>query len=128
MERLGHVVVGTEVETTDSIVQIAAGGQDDDGNIALQPDRPKEIEAVRVGQPEIEDHEVRTDALDGLESRRRAADRDHREALVPETELHEVDDPWLVVDEHHDRQRPADVTDDVARHLHIEAWLRARYN
>ncbi len=58
-ERLGHVVVGAEVESLHAFVDAVGGGQDQHGKIGIA--RAQALEHVEPGhfrQPEIEDQQV----------------------------------------------------------------------
>ena len=58
-ERLGHVVVGAEIERLDLAGFVAAAGEDDDGNaFVARADRAQQIVAQRIGQAEIENDQV----------------------------------------------------------------------
>ena len=54
-ERLGDVVVGAVVERRDLAVLGALGGEHDDRHVRPGPDAPEHLDAVDVGQPEVED-------------------------------------------------------------------------
>ena len=71
-ERLGHVVVATDGQAGQLVLQRVAGGEEEDGDPdAVGPQAPGDLEAVEVGQHHIEDDEVRRILL-GLGQRRRA--------------------------------------------------------
>ena len=57
-EGLGHVVVGAAVEGGDLAVLGPVGRQHDDGHGAPLPDAAADLEAVHVGQAEVEDDDV----------------------------------------------------------------------
>ena len=58
-EGLGEVVVGAEVETDHAVELAGAGGDDQDAAVeAAVAGRAAHVEAVHVGQPEVEDHDV----------------------------------------------------------------------
>jgi len=58
-ERLGHVVIRAQFQPDDPIdlVPPVTGG-DDDRNIGLRPDRPQQIEPVRLAEMQVQDHQV----------------------------------------------------------------------
>ena len=60
-EGLGHVVVGPAVQRRHLAVLGAAGRQDDDGDLAPLADPLGHGQSVEVGQPEVEDDDVRGD-------------------------------------------------------------------
>ena len=57
-ERLGHVVVGAGVERGDLVALLAARRQHDDRHRAPLAQPPDDLQAVHVGQAEVEDHDV----------------------------------------------------------------------
>ena len=56
---LGDVVVGTGLEPGDQVVGVGLGGDDDDRHDARGPQVAADLEAAHVGQPQIEQHQVR---------------------------------------------------------------------
>ena len=65
-ERLGDVVVGAALERLDLLALLVAAGQDHDRRRGVAPDPPDDVEAVDVGQAEVEQHEVGSLALPAL--------------------------------------------------------------
>src|SRR5919112_320472 len=63
-ERFGDVVVSPELQPDDPVYLVVAGGQHDDGHVALRPDPPYDLRAVELGEHYVEHHQVR---LEGLE-------------------------------------------------------------
>ncbi len=59
-ERLGDVVVGAAFERLDLLALVVATGQDQDGGRRLSPDSADDLDAVHVGQAEIEQDDVGT--------------------------------------------------------------------
>ncbi len=59
-ERLGHVVVGAGVECGDLVALGFARGEDHDRHVGPAPQARDHVEAGDVGQPEVEDDEIRT--------------------------------------------------------------------
>ena len=58
-ERLDDVVVRAGVERGDRGRVVVAGGGDDHRDRAHRPEHPQQLDAVDVGQPEVEHDEVR---------------------------------------------------------------------
>ena len=56
-ERLGHVVVGAELEAGNAIDLLVPRGEDDDRQARLLADRAAQVESVRVRQLQIEDRQ-----------------------------------------------------------------------
>src|SRR5947199_333108 len=67
-ERLRQVIVRPQVERLHLLAFAAAYGQDDDGRGGLNPHRADDILSVHVGQPEVEEDQVRPPALVRLQS------------------------------------------------------------
>ena len=58
-ERLGHVVVGAEVEALDPLLDAVGGGQDQHRNLRVAPAQsPEHFEAGHRRQAEVEDQHV----------------------------------------------------------------------
>src|SRR5262249_8810360 len=100
-ERLGHVVVGPELEAEDAVDLGGARREDDDRQRArrLRDSEPAaDLEPVDPGQHEVEDHQGR--ALD-LDERERALPRlrlAHGVATLLEVKAYELADVLLVLD------------------------------
>ena len=58
VERLGHVVVGAGVERGDLVGLAVARGQHHDRNVAERAHPAQHLDAVDVGEPEVEQHDV----------------------------------------------------------------------
>ena len=59
-ERLGQVVVGSQLEPDDLVDLVVASGQDEDRHLrAGRAQAAEDLEAVHAGKPDIEHHEVR---------------------------------------------------------------------
>ena len=59
LERLGHVVVGAGVEPEDGIgVAVMTGEHQNRAFDALLAHQPAQLAAVRIGEPDVQDHEV----------------------------------------------------------------------
>ncbi len=75
-ERLDQVVVGAGVEAGDDVELLVAGGEDEDGQVGVRGAQPPaDVDAVDVGQAEVEDDEL--DAVVGR-GRARGAPRARR--------------------------------------------------
>jgi len=58
-ERFDQVVVGARVEPGDDVDLVAAGGEDDDEQVGeVRPQVARDVDAVGVGQTEVEQHHV----------------------------------------------------------------------
>jgi hypothetical protein len=58
-ERFDEVVVGTQLETDDAIDLLAPRGDDDDRNRRSRSDLTANLQTVHVGQPQVEENDVR---------------------------------------------------------------------
>src|SRR5919112_4061621 len=67
-ERLGDVVVCPELEPHDPVYLVIAGGQHDDGHVALRPDPPYDLRAVELGEHDVEHNQVRLERLERFQS------------------------------------------------------------
>src|SRR5215210_5532888 len=63
-ERLGHVIVRPELEPDDSVYLVVAGGEHDDGHVALGADPSYYLRAVELGEHDVEHDQVRLVALE----------------------------------------------------------------
>ena len=66
-ERLGHVVVGTQLEPDDPIDLLVTRGQDQNRHGSARPKLSADLETVEIGQGKIEDDDPRVVPLDGVE-------------------------------------------------------------
>ena len=69
LERLDEVVVGARVQPLDARVERVAGGQDQDRHVVVGAQRARDVEAVELGQAEVEDHEIGHERAAVLQSR-----------------------------------------------------------
>src|SRR5215212_9510536 len=65
-ERLGDVVVRPELEPDDPVYLVVAGGQHDDGHVALRPNPPYDLRAVELGEHDVEHDQVRFISLESI--------------------------------------------------------------
>ena len=85
VERLGDVIVGAELQPLHLVGLLAARRQDDDGHLARLPQHRAQIEAVEVGQRQVEHDQIGrrcTHIADG-----RLAVRDSVDAIAFEDEV-----------------------------------------
>ncbi len=104
-ERLGHVVVGADLQPDDAVDLIGPRGQHQDRQLApLAPQRAHDLEAVDHRQAEVEDQQV------GPGARRAQRGRPVRrllaaEPLPPQVVHHQLADGRVVL-RHHDPREP----------------------
>ena len=58
VEGLDQVVVGPAVQALDAVVHLAAGRHDDHRHVAGGPDLAADVDAVHIGQAQVEQHDV----------------------------------------------------------------------
>ena len=58
-ERLRHVVVGAGLQPGHLVAFVDPRRQHDDGNVGMLAQRARDVEAMHVGQTEVEDDQVR---------------------------------------------------------------------
>ena len=79
IERLDHVIVGSEVQTLYAILQRVARSQHQNRNVgAAPPHPPQHLESVEPRQTDVENHEVvrlRGEHVIGIHAVRRVVDR-----------------------------------------------------
>ena len=68
-ERLGHVVVGAELEADDPVGLVAAGRQQDHRQVAARADPAHQLQPVGAGQHDVEHDELRLLALEQTRAR-----------------------------------------------------------
>jgi len=108
-ERLRDVVVRANLEAHELVGLLAPAGEHDDRHVRLPTESPGDIEAVELGQTEIEHDEIRLLGARGGERGLSIVCHDHREAGVLEIVACELHDLRLVVDDHdlsHRRPNP----------------------
>ena len=66
-EGLDDVVVGADLEPDDAIDLVVAGGQEQHGDVRALPEPTADLEAVEVGQADVEHGEHRVVLLDELQ-------------------------------------------------------------
>jgi len=103
-ERLGHVVVGADVEAAHAVLLLAAGGQHDDRDLAglgAGAELAAELDTRNARQHPVKQDYVGARLIDGDE-RLLAVGRDlHGETLLLEVVGEEVADRLLVLDNKH---------------------------
>ena len=109
MERLGDVVVGAQLQADDRVDHVVARSEHHDRDIAPSAQLAAHLEAVQLGQHQVEDHQIWI--VSGVEGEGLLAigRGDHRPALLFEIEPEQLDDVALVVD-HEDRLHPGEDT------------------
>ena len=92
-ERFGHVVIAAHGQAGQFVLQRVARRQEEDGHPEpVGPQPPGHLQAVEVGQHDVEDHEVRWILL-GLGQRLSPGYRlVDREPLVAQRRRHRIDD------------------------------------
>ena len=99
-ERLGHVVVRTEVEAEQHVVLLGPGGQHQHREVGLAAQDPADVEAVDAGQHHVEHEQVGLQAADLLERRAAVVDDDDLVVLALEVEADELGLLRVVLGQH----------------------------
>lgn len=98
-ERLGHIVVGAEIEGADLAALVGAAGQHDDRQCRAAPAQlPDDFEAVDVRQGQIEDEDVDRALAKGSEGAPAVLAFGYQVTLGREAGAEEAADGRLVVD------------------------------
>ena len=123
-ERFGHVVVGAELEPEHAVDLAVAGGEEDHGDRRRLPKPAAHLEAVDVGEPDVEHDEARPVLADRLDAVLAGGGLHDPEALAAEVELDQVGDVGLVVDDENGAalHRPSIVASD--RRMNVSFVLR----
>ncbi len=98
-ERLGHVVVGAELQAEDAVDLVAPGRQHDDRHVGLLTDVAREVETALARQHHVEHEQVGVDLLEEERAARRVLRGVHLVALLLERVAHDLEDRVLVVDD-----------------------------
>ena len=98
-EGLDEVVVGTELEADDAVLDLALGGEHDDGNVGGLADGTAHALAGEFGQHEVEDHEVERVLLELLHGALSVADPTHDVVLALKIGCNRIADGFLVLNE-----------------------------
>ena len=106
-ERLDDVVVGAHLEADDAVELAPAGGQHHDRHVRVAPQRSADVTAVAVGKRQVQEDEVRLDALRQFERLGGGPGHHGLEALAFERLRERRRDRLLVLDEEdHARSLP----------------------
>ena len=100
-ERLGDVVVGAQLEAEHAVDLAVAGGEEQHRHVLVGADAAAHLEAVDVGQADVEHHQHRPVLLDQLEAALAGAGLQHAEAGVAQVHVEQVGDVRVVLDDHH---------------------------
>ena len=98
-EGLDHVVVGAHLEADDAVELGPAGGQHHDRHVRVAPQRSADVTTVAVGKRQVQEDEVRLDALRQLERLGGGPGHHGLEALAFERLRERGRDRLLVLDE-----------------------------
>jgi len=98
-EGLREVIVGTELEPNYLVELGIARREHQDGHIALLPDAAAHLEAVEIGQHDVEEHDVRPALMERLEAAFAVLSRENLEAFLAQRVTERVTQIRVVVDE-----------------------------
>ena len=127
-EGLGEVVVDTCGKAAELDLLLAPGRQHEDRQVG--PRRPEllgDLDAVEVGQHDVEQDEGDVSCPGPLQSRRAVVDHLDLEALAPQVVGHHIGHGEVVFDDEDQRHLPAPAPRFVSLHLtlHVKAPLKA---
>ena len=106
-ERLDQVVDGPGIEAADAILQLAAGGEHDHGQLgALGGEVAQHLHSAAAGEHEVEHHEVDVVTERELEAALAVERRSDLEPMDAETTVDEIHDSGLVLDQDDVRHAP----------------------
>src|SRR5215469_9134641 len=100
-ERLGEVVVGAAVQAAHLLRFPPVRGQDEDRHVAQVADALKDRPAVEGGQPDVEDDEVRAQAVEGAQALPAVGGTGHLETAPAEDNADAESDVLVVFDQQH---------------------------
>ena len=102
LERLDEVVVGAGIEALDARVDRVARGQHQDRHVAaVLAQQPRDVDAVELGQAEVEDDEVGRELARVAERRLAVVARTRLVALHPQRPQQDLGDLVVVLDDEH---------------------------
>ena len=96
-EGLDQVVVGAQLEADDAVLDLALGGEHDDGHVRGLADGAADALARELGEHEVKDHEVEGVLLELLDSALAVAHAAHDVVLALEVGSHRVANRLLVL-------------------------------
>ena len=103
MEGLDQVVVGAGAQSADLLLDLALGGEHDDGNVGgaplLCPDLGRDLVAVELGEHDVEEDQVGRLGSPQAESFRAVGRDDDVVALLLQRVLQETLDVRVVIDD-----------------------------
>ena len=98
-EGLDEVVVGAELEADDAVLDLALGGEHDDGDVGGLADGAAHALAGELGEHEVEDDQIEAVLLELLDRALAVAHAAHDVALALEVGRDGVADGLLVFDQ-----------------------------
>src|SRR4051794_16954242 len=103
LERLDEVVVGARVEPFDARLDRVARGEHQDRHVVGRAQPPRDLDAVELGQSEVEDDEVGVVGRRLVERRLAVAGDAHVVAVQAQGALEDLGDLVVVLDDEHPR-------------------------
>ncbi len=98
-ERLGHVVVGTQLEADHLVGLVIAGGEHDDRDPGVASEATRHLEPVEPRKPEVQHDQVGALGPGAHQCLRAIASGGHRETRPLEVVADELHDLRLIVDD-----------------------------
>jgi hypothetical protein len=101
LERFDEIVVGAGVKAGDASLEGVAGGQHQDRDAVVATQLPRDLDAVDLRQPEVEDHHVGQECRRLVERGATVAREAYLVALQTQRPLQHVGDFAVVLDHEH---------------------------
>jgi len=99
-ERLGQVVIGSDLESDHLVHLVGASGEEQDRDPGLAPDPPADLEPVDPGQTDVEQDELGRDLAEARDSLLASRNDAHCVALAFERDLDPAGNGRFVLDDH----------------------------
>jgi hypothetical protein len=100
-ERFDHVVVRAGAQQADDGLLVVAGGGDDNRHVGDAAEHPQRVTAVEIGQPEVENDQVRGLGGNAAQRVQGGADGVHGVPPVGQRPEHRTAHDVIVLDEQH---------------------------
>src|SRR5207302_4003374 len=93
-----QVIVGPPVERRDLLLFLVADREDEDRGVPLRPEAAGDLDAVAIGQPEVQDDDIRTNGGGRRHRGSGGAGFEDREGLFPKHDAQKTPEGGIIVD------------------------------
>ena len=90
LKGLGDIVVGAQLQAVDLVLQLALGGEHDDGHLGGLPDFAADGPAVHAGQHDVQHHQVGLELLELLQTHQSVVGHLTVHGLLFQIQTHQV--------------------------------------